>query len=94
MSIKRRTNRAREREAQKHFNVFGDILMGFYEFLEKRPKPSDQEVREEFIARESRWKRYCDIHKLSTEASLMFNKEVSVSWQKRYTMPQESKTAK
>ena len=85
MSISRRIRRAQERDAQKHFSVFGNILMGFYEFLEQTPKPSDEEVRQEFITREERWKRYCKSHKLSEEASLLFNKEVSISWEKRYT---------
>ena len=84
MSITRRIKRAQERASQRHFNVFGLILMGFYEFLEKTPKPSDEEVRNEFIKREQRWKQYCKTHKLTEEASLLFNKEVSISWEKRY----------
>ena len=84
MSITRRTKRAQERASQHHFNVFGTILMGFYEFLEKTPKPTDDEVRSEFIKREQHWRQYCKLHRLSEEASLLFNKEVSVSWEKRY----------
>ena len=84
MSITRRIKREQERISQEHFSVFGTILMGFYEFLEKTPKPTDEEVRNEFIQREQGWKRYCAIHKLTEEASLLFNKEVSISWEKRY----------
>ena len=93
MSITRRIKRAQGRDSIKHFNVFGSILMGFYEFLEKTPKPSDEEVRNEFIKREQRWKQYCKTHKLTEEASLLFNKEVSISWEKRYKkQPTESTT--
>lgn len=93
MSITRRIKRAQERTTTQHFNAFSSLLMGFYEFLEKDPKPSDDEVRNEFINREQRWKRYCKIHKLTEEASLLFNKEVSISWEKRYKkQPTESTT--
>lgn len=94
MSITRRIKRAQERDSQKHFSVFGDILMGFYEFLEKKPKPTDEEVRTEFIEREERWKRYCKTHKLTEEASLLFNKEVAISWKERYAQHQDELTTK
>lgn len=93
MSITRRIKRAQERASIKHFNVFGALLMGFYQFLEQDPKPSDEDVRKEFINREQRWKQYCKIHKLTEEASLLFNKEVSISWEERYKkQPEESTT--
>lgn len=90
MSKTRRIKRAQQRDAQKHFFVFGEILMGFYEFLEKTPKPTNEEVREEFINRETRWKKYCKSHQLTEEASLLFNKEVSISWEKRYKQQPEN----
>ena len=77
--------RRNRREQQRHFNVLGELLMGFYEFLEKENKPSDEQVRAEFIAREKRWKRYCTSKQLTEEASLLFNKEVAYSWEHRYT---------
>lgn len=85
MSISRRRRRAQGRESQKHFAIFSDILMGFYEFLESKPKPSGESIRSEFIRRESQWKRYCTAHRLTNEASMLFNKEVSQSWKERYT---------
>lgn len=85
MSTTRRLRRAQLRKAEAHFNVLTDLLMGFYEFLESTPKPSDEEVRTRFINDEQRWKNYCSKKQLSKEASLMFNKEVSQSWKKRYT---------
>lgn len=91
MSKTRRIKRAQQRAAQKHFDVFGNILMRYYEFLEKTPKPTDDEVRDEFIKREQRWKQYCKSNHLTEEASLLFNKEVSQSWEKRYKeQPSES----
>lgn len=71
-----------ERGALKHYEVFGDVLMGFYDFLGSKPKPSDEEVRNRFIESENRWKTYCRAHGLSEEASRMFNKEVSLTWKK------------
>lgn len=58
--------------------------MGFYEFLEQPTKPSDEEVRNEFIKREQAWKRHCTQRGLTEEAKLMFNSEVSQSWEARY----------
>ena len=84
MSVKRRLRRAQEREAQAHFDVLANLLMGFYEFLERTPKPSDEAVRMRFVIDERRWKNYCSQNHLNEEASLLFNKEVSISWEKRY----------
>ena len=94
MSITRRNRRAQERLALKRFNVLGDLLMGFYAFLEKSPKPSDEEVRSEFIWREQRWKQYCKSQNMTVEASQMFNKEVSASWEKRYKKELNDSTTK
>lgn len=91
MSIARKFRRAQLRKADVHFNVLANLLMGFYEFLESSPKPSDEEVRTRFINDEQRWKNYCSKKQLSNEASLMFNIEVSQSWEKRYKeQPSES----
>lgn len=81
MSIARRRRRA----AEKHFDVMSELIMGFYEFLEKKPKPEDEEVRREFKTRLGKWKHYCKIHQLSDEASELFIKEVATSWKNRYT---------
>ena len=88
MGIARRNRRAQAREAQKNFNVLAELLMGFYEFLEQEEKPSDEQVRTEFITREERWKSYCKTHQLTEEASLLFNKEVGQSWENRYAEQQ------
>lgn len=91
MSIQRRLRRAQTRQAQANFDVLMELLMGFYEFLESTPKPTDEEVRMRFIKDEQRWKDYCSKKQLSKEASLLFNKEVSQSWEKRYKeQPSES----
>jgi hypothetical protein len=84
MSIARRNRRAQAREAEKHFDVLAELLMGFYEFLERKGKPSDEQVRTEFTNREERWKRYCTSNQLTEETSLLFNKEVAQSWKNRY----------
>lgn len=84
MSIKRRQRRAQVREAQANFDVLTNLLMKFYEFLERDPKPSDSEVRMRFINDERRWKEHCSKRQLNKDASLMFNQEVCQSWEKRY----------
>jgi hypothetical protein len=81
MSEERRTKRKNE----KHFNVLGELLSGFYEFLEKAPKPTNEEIRSEFTIRENKWKRYCFSNHLNRHATLLFNREVAQSWKDRYT---------
>lgn len=90
MKISRRQRRAQERASQKNFNVLAELLMGFYEFLERTPQPSDEEVREEFLTRERCWKRHCSNKQLSKQASLLFNQEVAQSWQRRYAKKNDS----
>lgn len=94
MSIKRRLRRAQAREAQKNFEFLSNLLMKFYEFLERDPKPSNEEVRTRFINDELCWKAYCSKRQLNKEASLLFNKEVSQSWEKRYKEQQSESTMK
>ena len=84
MSKARRIKRQQERVAAKHLSMLGELLGRFYTFLEKTPKPSDDEVRSEFIRQEQNWKLYCDRSQLNTRASLLFNQEVAQSWRHRY----------
>lgn len=85
MSIARR----KRRESERRFAYFGELLMGFYEFLERTPKPSDEEVRTTFIKTRSKWVKYCVAHQLSKEASDLFTKEVASAWKTRYATPTE-----
>lgn len=84
MSESRKERRARERETAKHFDYLGQLLMGFYTFLEQQEKPSNEQVRSEFVKRNENWKRYCRCHQLNERAALMFNNEVAISWEQRY----------
>lgn len=63
------------------------LIKGFCDFLDKRNKPSDEEVRAKFKAYESRWIRYCISHQFEPRASLLFNQEVARIWRERYARP-------
>lgn len=84
MSKARRIKRQQERAVTKHLSMLGELLGRFYTFLEKTPKPSDDEVRSEFIRQEQNWKLYCINNHLNPRASLLFNQEVAQSWKHRY----------
>ena len=84
MSKARRIRRQQERAVAQHVSVLGELLGRFYTFLEKKPKPSDDEVRSEFIRQEQKWKLYCLNNHLNPRASLLFNQEVAQSWKSRY----------
>lgn len=84
MSKARRIRRKESRLAEKHMSFLAEILSGFYEFLEQKAKPSDKQVRGEFLTREKSWRAYCKNNQLTENASLLFNKEVAQSWKIRY----------
>ena len=84
MSTARRERRERERTVTKHMSVLGGTLRRFYAFLESVPKPSDEQVRSEFIRYDKSWKAYCKHNQLNRQASLLFNQEVALSWKNRY----------
>lgn len=79
MSIKRRQARA----ANKHFAVLAELLGGFYEFLGKKPQPTTEEVRADFIRRERNWKQYCAKKQLNESAKTLFNSQVSQLWNRK-----------
>lgn len=82
--------RANEKSSARHLKKLGDFLGQFYTLLERDPKPSDDEVREAFVTYERRWKGYCRANKLTDQASSMFNREVSLSWENRYTAQKDN----
>lgn len=88
-SLARRERKAQARTTMLAMNKLGELLEEFYAFLDRQPKPSDQEVRDEFIRQENRWKRYCTVHQLTDKATLMFNQEVAVQWRTKYTVPKD-----
>lgn len=79
----RRERRHRERVCEKHFDALNYLLCSFYTLLERKPKPTDEEVRQGFIEHNLKWERYCGKHNLK-EARELFKKEVSITWHNRY----------
>lgn len=79
MSIKRRQKRAIE----SHGAVLADMLGRFYEFLAKRPQPSDQEVRAEFIQRDHSWRSYCAKKQMNKSANSLFTEQVAQLWKRK-----------
>lgn len=88
-SLARRERKAQARITMLAMNKLGELLEEYFTFLDRQPKPSDQEVRDEFIRQENRWKRYCTVHQLTDKATLMFNQEVAVQWRTKYTVPKD-----
>lgn len=73
-----------KRAAKKHERKLKTILSAFFDFLSKKPKPADEEVRTEFQCREIEWKAYCLQNHLDIRTSLMFNAKVSYEWERKY----------
>ena len=80
----RAQRRAQKNEARKHHDKLESLLSRFFRFLDKQPKPSDEEVRVEFCKTESEWKRYCAHNRLGTRPSMLFNAKVAYEWERKY----------
>ena len=70
--------------AKHHNKVLVELLRRFYRFLDKKPKPSNEEVRSEFRKHEMAWKMYCVNNNLGIKTSLLFNARVSYQWEHKY----------
>lgn len=70
--------------AKKHSKQLNVLLNGFFGFLERKPKPTDEEVRAEFQHKEMEWKAYCAFNNLDIRTSLLFNAKVSYEWERRF----------
>lgn len=80
----RRTRRLIQRRNQKHLNKLATLLGRFYEFLSKKPRPSDEDVRKRFAQDNSVWQKYCLTHQL-INATHLFSTNVREAWEKHKT---------
>lgn len=80
MSEQRRKKRKQQRESGGHLNVLASHLSLFYEFLEKKDKPSDEEVRSTFLKHKEDWYKYCDSHQLTDSSKDLFTMNVEKMW--------------
>lgn len=90
MSIGRRKRRNGKHHAAKispHTKFLMQLLTEYFNFLEQKDKPSDEEVREKFIAYDRRWVQYCNDSQFGPRASLLFNQQVARAWKSRYARP-------
>ncbi len=65
------------------------LVKEFCDFLDRKDKPSDGEVRAKFKAYDSRWIQYCISHQFEPRTSLLFNQEVARIWRERYARPKD-----
>jgi hypothetical protein len=72
------------KSAKKHKKKLNTILTQFFAFLDRKPQPSNEEVRSEFKKREFEWKAYCIHNSLDIRTSMMFNAKVSYEWERKY----------
>lgn len=70
-----------------HLKQLVSLVKEFCDFLDRKDKPSDEEVRAKFKAYGSRWIQYCISHQFEPRASLLFNQEVARIWRERYAKP-------
>lgn len=70
----------KKRLAKKSTEYLNMLLKEFYDFLESKPQPGDEQVRTMFIQQEGRWRLYCTINKLNGEVKLLFKRQVALQW--------------
>lgn len=70
---------------KKHLKVLNHHLRDYFRLLDSTPKPSNEKVRAEFIRHEAEWLAYCAEHKLGGRMPELFNANISLEWEKKYT---------
>lgn len=78
-------NRIPTKEIKKHKKELNRHLQEFFQLLDSTPKPSDEKVRAEFIRHEAEWFAYCTQHRLGARLAELFNANVSLEWERKYT---------
>ena len=73
--------------AKQHGYYLQNLVDRFCHFLDRKPQPSKEEVREKFVKTEMDWKVYCVKHNLGIRASMMFNAKIAYEWETRYANP-------
>lgn len=96
MSSKHLNNKKKNVNTQpaqdKYLTYLLTLYTTFIDFLERDPQPSNEDVRGLFVALDYKWRAYCADNKLSQQASLLFNREVAVEWNRRMQPNQLSTT--
>ncbi len=73
------------KELKKHKKALNKRLKEFFDLLDSKPQPSAEVVRAEFIRHEAEWRVYCVDHRLGAHIAELFNANVSLEWERKYT---------
>lgn len=79
-----------KKEFKQHKKALDKHLREFFNLLDSQPKPSDEKVRAEFIRHEAEWRVYCAQHRLGARLAELFNANVSLEWERKYTEKNQS----
>lgn len=74
-----------KQEAKKYKKTVQRHLDSFFKLLDSTPKPSNEKVRAEFIRHETALQAYGMQHGLGTRLAELFNANVSLEWERKYT---------
>lgn len=83
MIMTRNRRRAEERARSNANQALAVYLSDFYEYLSKRDKPTNEEVREMFTHCNNKWHKYCRKHKYTGEIKDLFVKNVDETWKRK-----------
>lgn len=70
----------------QHVRKLNSLITLFACFIDGSKQRSEREVAGEFLRREMQWMRYCSMHHLDVQASVLFNVKASkmlLEWQKQ-----------
>lgn len=73
------------KEAKTHKKELNRHLREFFKLLDSQPKPTTEKIRDEFLRHEAAWRLHCAKHHLGTRLAELFNANVSLEWERKYT---------
>lgn len=77
-------DKKQRRASAQHDAKLESLLKSFFRFLDKKPKPTDEQVRIEFCKSELNWRQYCAQNRLGIRQAMLFNAKVAYEWERHY----------
>lgn len=78
-------NRYSQKEIKNIRKGLKKRLTEFFRLLDKVPKPPKEMIRSEFVRHEAEWRLFCSQHGLDARVAELFNANVSLEWERKYT---------
>lgn len=78
-------NRYSQKEIKSIRKGLKKRLTEFFKLLDKVPKPPKEVIRSEFVRHEAEWRLFCSQNGFDARVAELFNANVSLAWEQKYT---------